>query len=595
MQEFTTPSNVSIDPRTTTLTSLQRYRAQRPTLPLFKRQDANGQWTTVTAHQFAEEVDTIAKGLIAKGINPGDRVALLSTTRYEWSVIDYAIWRAGATTVAIYDTSAADQVDWILNDSGTTLLIVENNKNFDNLQSVIAGAPALRETLIIDNGALAELTSIGASVPDSALAEREANSSGADAATLIYTSGTTGRPKGVVLTHSNFVAEASAVATSLSSLLVEGSSTLLFLPLAHVFARVVAVTCLEVGVIVGHTSDIPNLVANFGVFKPDYVLSVPRVFEKVYNTAEQKAIDGGKGGIFQKAADTAIAYSKALETGRPGLGLRLKHGVFDKLVYGKLRLALGGQCAGAIAGGAPLGGRLGHFFRGVGVPVYEGYGLTETTAAVTVNTPENQRVGSVGRPVPGVSVAIADDGEVLLRGPVVFTGYWQNEAASADSIRDGWFHSGDIGRLEDGFLFITGRKKELIVTAGGKNVSPAQLEDTIRAHPMVSQCLVVGDQKPFIAALLTIDPEAVPGWLERHNLPADTPIADLVGNADLRAEFDAAVAAANAKVSAAEAIKKYDVLASDFTIETGELTPTMKLKRNVIHDSYAEAIANLYS
>ncbi|MFW0787355.1 long-chain fatty acid--CoA ligase [Gordonia sp. CPCC 206044] len=594
MEQYSTPSNLSIEDKATTVDSILRYRAERPTMPLFRKR-AGDQWINVTAKQFADEVDAVAKGLVASAIKPGDRVAILSSTRYEWTVLDYAIWRAGATTVAIYETSAPDQVKWILEDSGTSLLFVEEHAHHSKHLGVIDGAPDLRETFVIDDHALATIIKRGTEIADAELDARHANALSSDAATLIYTSGTTGRPKGVVLTHANFLAECAATRDAVGAGLVEGKSTLLFLPLAHVFARVVAVGCVENGVILGHTSDIPNLIDDLGKFRPNYVLSVPRVFEKVYNSAKQKAYDGGKGSIFDRAADTAIEYSKAMESGKIGLGLKLRHALFDRLVYGKLRAALGGQCEGAISGGAPLGARLGHFFRGVGIPVYEGYGLSETTAAVTANNEDHQRVGSVGRPVPGVSVAIADDGEVLLRGPVVFGGYWHNPEASAEAIVDGWFHTGDIGRLEDGYLFITGRKKELIVTAGGKNVSPAQLEDTIRAHPMVSQCLVVGDNKPFIGALITIDPEAVPGWLERHHLPADTSPADLARNAELLAEIDAAVTDANNKVSKAEAIKKFTVLDGDFTIESGELTPTMKLKRNVIHDAYKKAIADLYT
>lgn len=563
-------------------------------MPLLKRRSGN-QWINVTAKQFADEVDAVAKGLIASGVKSGDRVAILSSTRFEWTVLDYAIWRAGATTVAIYETSAPDQVKWILEDSGTSLLFVEAHSHYTRHIRVIEEAPELRETLIIDDHALATVTKRGAKVDTSELDTRHADALATDAATLIYTSGTTGKPKGVVLTHANFLAECAATRDAVGAGMVEGKSTLLFLPLAHVFARVVAVGCIENGVILGHTNDIPNLIEDLGKFQPNYVLSVPRVFEKVYNSAKQKAYDGGKGAIFDRAADTAIEYSKALENGGPGLGLKLKHALFDRLVYGKLRAALGGNCEGAISGGAPLGARLGHFFRGVGIPVYEGYGLSETTAAVTANNEEHQRVGSVGRPIPGVSVAIADDGEVLLKGPVVFGGYWKNEKASTEAIVDGWFHTGDIGKLDDGYLFITGRKKELIVTAGGKNVSPAQLEDTIRAHPMVSQCLVVGDNKPFIAALITIDPEAAPGWLERHDLPADTSMSDLATNETLRAEIDEAVTSANTTVSNAEAIKKFAILEGDFTIESGELTPTMKLKRNVIHDAHKAAIADLYT
>ncbi|MEP9391720.1 AMP-dependent synthetase/ligase [Gordonia sp. VNQ95] len=594
MQEYTTPSDLAIDDKATTVDAILRYREQRPTMPLFKKR-ASGTWITVTAKHFADEVDAVAKGLIASGVQAGDRVAILSSTRYEWTVLDYAIWRAGAVTVAIYETSATDQVQYIVENSGTTLLIIESEAQFTKHQEVILAPDPLRETLVIDRHGLAELSKRGEKLGDDVLDERHANQLSSDAATLIYTSGTTGRPKGVVLTHANFLAECAATRDAVGAGLVEGKSTLLFLPLAHVFARVVAVGCVENGVILGHTNDIPNLINDLAVFKPNYILSVPRVFEKVFNSAKQKAYDGGKGSIFDRATDTAIAYSKATENGSAGLVLSLQHKLFDVLVYKKLRAALGGNCEGAISGGAPLGARLGHFFRGVGIPVYEGYGLSETTAAVTANNEDHQKVGSVGRPVPGVSVAIAEDGEVLLKGPVVFTGYWHNAQATADAIRDGWFHTGDIGHLDDGFLFITGRKKEIIVTAGGKNVSPAQLEDAIRAHPLVSQCLVVGDNKPFIGALITIDPEAAPGWLERHHLPADTPMADLIKNEALRAEIDAAVEEANSKVSKAEAIKKFEILASDFTIESGELTPTMKLKRNVISDTYKMAIADLYT
>ncbi|QKT06881.1 long-chain fatty acid--CoA ligase [Gordonia sp. X0973] len=594
MRESTTPADYTVDEASTCVDTVLRYRTQRPTMPLFRRH-ANGAWVNVTAAQFADEVDAVAKGLIASGVKAGDRVALLSSTRYEWTVVDYAIWRTGATTVAIFDTSSPDQVNWILSDSGTSLVILESQANAKTHAEVIAGCKDVRETLVIDDGAIAELVKRGKDVADADLEARHDAASAADPATLIYTSGTTGRPKGVVLTHANFMAEAAAVSASLGSMMREGKSTLLFLPLAHVFARVIAVTALENKVIVGHTSDISNLVPLLATFSPDFVLSVPRVFEKVYNSAEQNAIDGGKGKIFGAAAETAIEWSKAQDTGGAGLVLKLKHGLFDKLVYSKLRAALGGRCEAAVSGGGPLGARLGHFFRGAGVPIFEGYGLTETTAAVTVNKPGEQQVGSVGRPVPGMSVAIAEDGEVLLKGPVVFNGYWNNDKATAEAIVDGWFHTGDLGSLDDGYLSITGRKKEILVTAGGKNVSPAQLEDTIRANALISQCLVVGDGKPFIAALITLDPEALPGWLERNGLPADTPVAELVNNADLRKEVQGAVDAANATVSKAEAIRKFTILDTDFTVENGGLTPTLKLKRNVIHDAHKQAIADLYT
>src|SRR5690606_35838045 len=369
--------------------------------------------------------------------------------------------------------------------------------------------------------------------------ERRKQVGASSPATLIYTSGTTGRPKGVMLTHANLWAESAADQQALKEYVTEGKKTLMFLPLAHVFARAVAPAAFDAKVIVAHSADWSTLVDQFGAFKPDFILSVPRVFEKVYNSAKQKAHDGGKGKIFDAAAATAIAYSESLDKGGPGLGLKLKHALFDKLVYSKLKTALGGQCQAAVSGGGPLGARLGHFFRGVGVTIYEGYGLTETTAAVSVNTPEHIRVGSVGRPLPGHAAKIADDGELLLRGPVVFNGYWGNPEATEEAFADGWFKTGDLGAIdEDGFITITGRKKEIIVTAGGKNVSPAVLEDSLRAHPLISQVMVVGDGRPFIGALITLDPEALPGWKERNSLPADTPIEKLVENPDLIAEIE---------------------------------------------------------
>ncbi|GAA2068601.1 AMP-dependent synthetase/ligase [Williamsia deligens] len=589
----TSPHEIVVDDDTIIVDCPIRLRDERGSMKLFRRR-VDGVWTDVTAREFADQVDATAKGLIASGVEAGDRVAILSSTRYEWTVLDYAIWRAGGATVAIYETSASDQVKYILTDSGTTVLLVESTKQHEQHKAVVDAA-GLRETLVIDDDILGVLGARGASVDDAELDRRRAGMHASDMATLIYTSGTTGNPKGVALTHANFLGECHSVRKTLGHVMAEGRSTLLFLPLAHVFARMVAVGAIESGVVLGHTNDIANLLTDFEKFQPSYILSVPRVFEKVYNSAKQKAYDGGKGKIFDRAADTAIEYSKALEKGSPGLALKAKHTVFDKLVYSKLRAALGGQCEDAISGGAPLGERLGHFFRGIGVPVYEGYGLTETTAAVTVNAPGAQRIGTVGRPVAGGAVKIADDGEILLKGPMVFSGYWHNEEATRDTFDGEWFRTGDIGTLEDDFLRITGRKKELIVTAGGKNVSPAPLEDAIRAHPMVSQCLVVGDNKPFIAALITIDAESVPGWLDRHSLPADTPISELATNEDLRAEFDEAVKQANTRVSKAEQIKKFTVLDSDFTIESGEITPTMKLKRNVIHEAHGDEIEKLYT
>ncbi|RVW05626.1 AMP-dependent synthetase/ligase [Rhodococcus xishaensis] len=602
MSEFSVPATFTIPEDASAVDSVFDHAQTKPGHIVYRRL-VNGSWTNVSAGEFADQVTAVAKGLIADGVQPGDRVALMSATRYEWQLIDYAIWAAGAVTVPIYETSSADQVRWILEDSGAVGLIVETDKHSKTVAEVAEAAPDLRGVLQIESsqpggGAVAILTARGADISDDEVRARVQGLKAADPATLIYTSGTTGRPKGCQLTHANLIAQSkSIIASSLGGLLTTpGASTLMFLPLAHVLARAVSIAAFDAGASVGHTSDIPNLVPTFAEFKPDFILSVPRVFEKVYNSARQKARSEGRGKIFDAAAATAVAWSEAQDKGGPGLLLNLKHAVFDKLVYSKLRAALGGKCQLAISGGAPLGARLGHFFRGIGITIYEGYGLTETTAAVAVNTIGNQKVGTVGRPLDGNAVRIAEDGEIMLRGPVVFSGYWHNEAATKEAIEDGWFHTGDLGTVDpDGYISITGRKKEIIVTAGGKNVAPAQLEDHLRAHPLISQAIVVGDQKPFIGALITIDAEALPGWNERNGKPAATAVAELLADADLNAEIDEAVAEANKLVSQAEAIKKYRILPVDFTEETGELTPTMKLKRNVVHESFADDIASLYA
>ncbi|MFC4602179.1 AMP-dependent synthetase/ligase [Rhodococcus kronopolitis] len=600
MREFSVPPTFTIPENASAVDSVFTHAAERPDLVVYRRLTGST-WTDVTAAEFATQVTGVAKGLIALGVQPGDRVGLMSATRYEWPLIDFAIWAAGGVTVPIYETSAADQVRWILEDSAAVLLVVENDTHGEAVAQVAAESPALRKVLQIESGAgpgaVAELTVAGADVADDEVRARTTALRSADPATLIYTSGTTGRPKGCQLTHSNLIAESRGITTSgFGSLLQPGRRSLMFLPLAHVLARAVSLGAFDAGATLGHTADIPNLVANFGEFKPDFILSVPRVFEKVYNTARQKAHGEGKGKIFDKAADVAVQWSEAQDTGGAGLLLKVQHAVFDKLVYSKLRAALGGQCQLAISGGAPLGARLGHFFRGIGVTIYEGYGLTETTAAIAVNTPGNQKIGTVGKPLAGNAVRIADDGEILLSGPVVFSEYWRNEAASAEAIRDGWFHTGDLGSLDsEGYTTITGRKKEIIVTAGGKNVAPAGLEDKLRAHPLISQAIVVGDQKPFIGALITVDAEAWAGWKERNGKPAAATVADLLADADLIADVDAAIADANTLVSHAESIKKYKILPVDFSEDTGELTPTLKLKRNVIHASYAEAIEAIYA
>jgi long-chain acyl-CoA synthetase len=557
----------------------------------------NGRWEDVTWREFGEQVRGVAKGLIAAGVQAGDRVALQAKTRYEWTVVDFAIWTAGAVVVPVYETSSADQVAWILADSGATAMIVEKGEHASAVDSVRDQAPDLGPVYVIEDDALGTLTAAGAELPDSELDARRATLNADSLATLIYTSGTTGRPKGCELTHRNFLFEIGNGMSLLDRFMNVEGSLLLFIPLAHVLARVLQVGAVKTRTVIGHTPDVRNLVEDLGAFKPTFVLAVPRVFEKVFNQAKAKAEGDGKGKIFDKAAQVAIDWSRAQDTGGPGIALRAQHAVCDKLVYGKLRAALGGQCLGAISGGAPLGERLGHFFRGIGVPVFEGYGLTETTAAAAVNHDDALRIGTVGRPLPGVGFAIAEDGEILIRGGVVMRGYWKNEQATAEAIdSDGWFHSGDIGEIDaDGFVKITGRKKEIIVTAGGKNVAPAVLEDRLRAHRLISQCIVVGDQKPFIGALITLDEEALPQWLESKGKPADTKLADLVDDPDVTAEVDAAVADANKAVSQAEAIKKYKVLATDFTEDNGMLTPSLKLKRNVVIKEFGDEVEALYT
>ncbi|MUM34629.1 long-chain fatty acid--CoA ligase, partial [Mycolicibacterium sp. CBMA 361] len=574
MREFSVPASFTIGDYDSVVAPVYSLERDDPNHVAIQRL-VNGTWTDVTSAQVAAQVRATALGLMAKGVKAGDRVALLSATRYEWPIIDFAILSIGAVTVPIYETSAADQIRHVLADSGAVLAIAESAGHAAKIESVRAEVPTLGEALVIDDGALDQLAAAGASVDPAELEARVAAIKSSDPATLIYTSGTTGRPKGCQLTHANLLSELRGVKACFPDLLAKGQKLLVFLPLAHVLARAVAVAGFSNQVTLGFTSDIKNLVPILGVFKPTLVVSVPRVFEKVYNTAEQNARNDGKGKIFQIAADTAIEWSKAQdENGSAGasLWLNLKHTVFDKLVYGKLKAALGGNCVGAISGGAPLGARLGHFYRGVGVTIYEGYGLTETSAAITVNRIGELRVGSVGRLVPGNSMRIADDGELLLSGGVVYGGYWNNPTATDEAFTDGWFHTGDLGAIDDdGYLSIVGRKKEIIVTAGGKNVAPAPLEDVMRAHPLISQAMCVGDQEPFIAALITIDPEAFDGWKQRNNKDAGASVGDLAEDPALIAEIQKAVDDANQTVSKAEAIRKFRILPVDFTEDTGEI------------------------
>jgi long-chain acyl-CoA synthetase len=653
-------------PATASLADVVAERADRkPAAVMLRRRTGGGQWQDVTAGMFRDEVSALARGVIAAGIEPGDRIGLMARTRYEWTLIDYAIWTAGAVTVPVYETSSAEQVEWILGDSGARAVFAETSSHARAIDGV-RGRLADLDRGIWQIDELDALVAGGAPVSDDQLARRRGQPRAADLATIIYTSGTTGRPKGCELTHGNLLAVVrNAVTGPLYELFEKpGSSTLLFLPLAHSFARVIQIGCLEAGVVLGHWPDTSTLIEGLPEFRPTFLLAVPRVFEKVYASAQQQAgASKAKSMIFSAAAETAIAWSKAAErrgangsganrddsnrgdvslsdssgsdsssdssgsdanrddfslsnssgsdsssdssgsdsdrNGRagPGARLRLRHALFDRLVYARLRAAVGGKVQYAVSGGAPLGDRLGHFFRGAGLPVLEGYGLTETSAAASVNRPDRNKVGTVGMPLPGVSMRIADDGEILIRGLNVFSGYWRNPAATADVLdADGWLHSGDLGDLDDeGFLRVTGRKKELIVTAGGKNVAPAVLEDRIRAHLLVSQCMVVGDGRPYVACLVTLDADALGYWKERHGHPATAGPADLADDPELIGEIQAAVDAANRAVSRAESVRRFRILDTDFTEQTGHLTPSMKVRRNVVADDFSADIEALYS
>ena len=596
-REASTPGLVEVDPALSIPAMLAARVARAPEGTLIERKTSlGGSWTPVSARAFAAEVRSVAKGLVSHGIAPGDRVALMSRTRYEWTVLDFAIWEAGAVPVPVYETSSADQVQWILSDSDVRLAVVETGAHASLVESVRSALPRLGDVVVIDDGGLTDLVAAGTSLDDAEIARRAGVAGWDDLATIIYTSGTTGRPKGVELTHGNFCALTLNGVHGLGAVCAQPHSrTLLFMPLAHVFARFIEVLCIPSGAVLGHTPDTRNLLADLGSFHPTFILSVPRVFEKVYNSSEQKAGHGVTLGLFRWAAKVSITYSRALESpSGPGAVLRAQHTIAGALVYRKLRAALGGRAEYAVSGGAPLGERLGHFYRGIGLRVLEGYGLTETTSATTVNMPEMTKIGTVGPPFPGASVRIADDGEIEVCGPHVFRGYHGNPEATAEVLTEGWFRTGDIGTLDaDGYLRITGRKKELIVTAGGKNVAPALLEDRLRGHPLVSQVVVVGDQRPFIGALVTLDAEMLPGWLANHGMPSMSVEAAAVDRAVLAA-LDRAVARANEAVSRAESIRKVRILTADFSEENGYLTPSLKVKRALVLRDFAAEIEQLY-
>jgi len=596
VNEIFVPAVVPADPDANTTDLLVNRVATSPDAPLFALPTADGGWEDVSTAEFHRQVVALAKGLIAAGVQPGDKIGFICRTRYEWTLIDFATWFAGAVLVPIYETSAPAQIAYTLTDSGATGIIVETAEHFARFDEVRAELPHVEKVWQMQLGDLDKLVEGGTGVTDDEVEARRSAAKGSDLATLIYTSGSTGTPKGCILTHSNFVELSRNAAVAMKEVVEPGSSTLLFITTAHVFARFISILGVHAGVKVGHQADTKQLLPALGSFKPSFLLAVPRVFEKVYNSAEQKAAAGGKEKIFRKAADVAIAHSKALDAGKVPFGLKLQFALFDKLVYSTLKAAMGGNIRYAVSGSAPLGPRLGHFFRSLDVKILEGYGLTETTAPATVNVVAKFKIGTVGTPIPGVGIKIADDGEVLVKGVDVFAGYWNKPEETAKVFTDDWFHTGDIGSLDDeGYLTITGRKKEIIVTAGGKNVAPAALEDPIRANPVVGQVVVVGDQKPFISALITLDTEMLPVWLNNNGEAGDMSLADAARNPKVIAEVQRAIDVANGKVSRAESIRKFKILDIEFTEASGHLTPKMSIKRHEIVKDFAPVIEELYS
>jgi long-chain acyl-CoA synthetase len=594
MQEYTSPGEITVSQDENLTDALWRAFADHPDRPAVAHRvgDRFVEWST---RQFVEEVRGVAKGLMSLGVEKGDKVAIYSSTRIEWTVIDFAIWAAGAISVPVYETSSSEQVQWNLSDSGAVAVFVESAELRKEYDKVASEVPACEHVLVVEDGALEELKQQGSGIGDDDLTARASSVVGSDIATIVYTSGTTGRPKGCVISHYNFIWEAEQVTEAEKEFFQAGKRTLLFLPLAHIFARVIQTNCVRTGVTLGFSTGIPQLLEELKLFQPDFLLAVPRVFEKVFNGAQQKSHAEGKGKIFDKAAEVAENFSRQREAGKVKLQTKVLHAVFDKLVYSKLRDAMGGNVTFALSGGAALGERLGHFFSGIGITIVEGYGLTETTAGACIGRPSANKIGTVGKPLPGASVRIADDGELLIKGGHVFQGYYKNEEATKEVLEDdGWFHSGDLGQIDgEGYVRITGRKKEILVTAGGKNVAPAVLEDRMRSHALISQSMVVGDNQPFIAALITVDPEAFPAWAAANG-KAGSSIAELVDDEDLRAELQNAVDDANNAVSKAESIRTFRILPEDFVVGV-ELSQKMSVKRHVVGEKYGDVIADIYS
>ncbi|MFJ9759135.1 AMP-dependent synthetase/ligase [Streptomyces sp. NPDC101149] len=579
---------------------------EAPEAVVLRRQEGSS-WRPVTAAAFAAEVTATAKGLLAAGLEPGGRVAVMSRTRYEWTVLDFAIWAAGGQTVPVYATSSAEQVEWIVRDSGTRFAVVESAGNAETVATAAAGHPEPPQMWRLDDDALGRLAALGRDVPDEEVAKRRAALTPETVATICYTSGTTGRPKGCVLTHANLHAEAANTVELLHPVFKEVTgqvaSTLLFLPLAHILGRSLQIACLTARIEIGHFPSIKpdELRPALRGFRPTFLVGVPYLFEKIHDTGRATAEKIGRGASFDRADRIGVRFGEAylhrfLGTGKgPGVGLYAAWALYDLLVYRRIRRELGGRMRYAVSGGSPLDRDLNLFFYAAGIIVYEGYGLTETTAAATIVPPLGPRPGTVGLPVPGTAVRIADDGEVLIQGGVVFGAYWNNRAATDAVLGEGWFATGDLGSLDqDGYLTITGRKKDILITKGGKNVSPAVLEDRLRSRPPVGQCIVVGDNRAYVAALITLDAEAVAHWLSVHRLTPDTPMSEVVRDPRILADVQKAVDHANAAVSRAESIRRFALVEGEFTEDNGLLTPSLKIRRHAVTAAFAREIEALY-
>lgn len=608
MQEIHSPANFEVKEGESCLTALLDSARARPYGVLFTR-PRNYEWVNVTAEDFRRELYEVAKGLIAHGVQQGDRIALLSATRYEWSLLDFAIWAAGAVSVPIYPSSSLGQVQWIVEDSGAMLGITETREHTETMELLLLdesgqprlnGSPTrLQRILEINSSAIETLKFEGREIEDSAVDERIRATKLDDLASIVYTSGTTGAPKGCELTHGNWLYQVRGLlAHPIGAVAVPGTRVVTYLPLAHVLAHAVSLAMSIGGATQSHWSDTSTLTVELQRSHPNLLLGVPRVFEKVRNSAANSAKEGGpvKAGIFARAEKTAIEYSHAMDTEEgPSKVLSARRKVYDKLVYSKIRSAIGGAVWYCITGGSAMSPELSHFFRGMGLPIYEGYGLTETAAAAAVDFTD-QKIGTVGEPLPGTTIRVNEEGEIQIKGPIVFKGYWNNpEATAAAKDAEGWYSTGDLGMIHDsGHLQLTGRIKDLIVTAGGKNVAPGPMEETLRSHPLISQAVLVGDGKPFIGLLLTLDEDVLKRWKLDRNIAESTPLKELATHPALRAEIQDAVNSANSNVSQAESIKRFYILERDLTEDAGELTPTLKVKRNVVVERYAEGIDHIY-